>query len=152
MTNVSWESFSKLNYFRRHDSLDILAALLATLSQMINHYLIMKVIYQENGLAWDGVQNSDWTNRKDRSKKKPRAARWNIYLHIKISIWKYFWKAVALKMFVYFSVIWNLYGHFGIFYEQNVYFWVSWFIFPSFGMFYQEQSGNPDTVHRFGNG
>jgi hypothetical protein len=40
--------------------------------------------------------------------------------------------------------IWSILWTFYIFYGRLVYFVVIWYIFPHFGIYYQEKSGNPD--------
>jgi hypothetical protein len=47
-----------------------------------------------------------------------------------------FWRVLQWNMLVYFMDIWSIYG-------QLVYVVVIWYIFPHFGMLYQEKSGNP---------
>jgi hypothetical protein len=56
-----------------------------------------------------------------------------------------FWRALELKMLVYFMVIWNILRSFGIgilWPFGNVV--VIWYIFPRFCILCQEKSGNPD--------
>jgi hypothetical protein len=54
-----------------------------------------------------------------------------------------FWRALDLKMFIYFMATWNILRRVGIFYDHLVHFVFIWCIFSGFGIMYQEKSGNP---------
>jgi hypothetical protein len=54
-----------------------------------------------------------------------------------------FWRALDLKMLIYFMAIWSILQPFGIFHDLLVQFVFIWYIFPGFGIMPQEKSGNP---------
>jgi hypothetical protein len=57
----------------------------------------------------------------------------NTHLHI-------FWRALEWYMLVYFTLNWNIFRSFLIFYGHLV---VSWYIYPRFGILCEEKSSNP---------
>jgi hypothetical protein len=64
-----------------------------------------------------------------------RVARWLIFKPKNSSLGK-FWRALDLKMLIYFV-------YFGIFYDHWVLFVFIWYISVGFGTMYHEKSGNP---------
>jgi hypothetical protein len=45
-----------------------------------------------------------------------------------------FWRALDVKMLIYFSAIWNILRHFGILFDHLVHFVFVWYIFSGFGI------------------
>jgi hypothetical protein len=62
--------------------------------------------------------------------------------------WGKFWRALQMKMLVYFMTIWIILWPFGIIYGRLVYFVVIWYIFPILVFLDQEKSGNPARAHK----
>jgi hypothetical protein len=60
-----------------------------------------------------------------------------------------FWRALDLKMLLYFMAIWNILQTFGILYDHLVHFVFVRYIFSGFGIMCEEKSGNPDPCKVF---
>jgi hypothetical protein len=59
-----------------------------------------------------------------------------------------FWRVLQWKILAYFMTIWPSLRSLKIFYGHLVYFVVIWYIFPHFGILYQEKSGNPGSPEK----
>jgi hypothetical protein len=68
-----------------------------------------------------------------------------VYFHTKSPNLGISWRALEWKMFVYFTIIWNILWTPGVFYGRLVQFVFIWYIFPVLVILDLEKSGNPDS-------